>query len=175
VLLASAKSGRNTEKLLDLAREAYREFSREIPTPELNAFFRRVVREYKPPTLRGRKISMGYMTQEATRPPTFAVLVNEASRVHFTYRRYLENRLREEYDFGGTSIVLRFRTRNPERVEAIAAKRDGWKPDARKPAEKKPAAGRGRATKPRPGKPVKGKLGVTKPRPVKPQRWKKEE
>ena len=111
VLLASAKSGRNTAKLRDLARAAYTAYSRAIPTPELNAFFRRVVREYKPPTLKGRKISLGYITQEGTRPPTFAVLVNEASRVHFTYRRYLENRLREEFDFGGTAIVLRFRSK----------------------------------------------------------------
>ncbi len=154
VLLASALSGRNVVKLLDLARSAYREYSRVIPTPELNTFFRRVVGEYKPPTLRGRKISMGYMTQEGTRPPTFAVLVNDAARVHFTYRRYLENRLREQFDFGGTSILLRFRGKE----RAGAAKRDAARDVARKPLDrkfsgKKPAERYG-AKKPAAGKPA---------------------
>jgi len=133
VLLASALNGRNVAKLLDLARTAFREYSRAIPTPELNSFFRRAVGEYKPPTLRGRKISMGYITQESTRPPTFAVLVNDAARVHFTYRRYLENRMREQFDFGGTSIVLRFRSK----ARPGAARRDAAKADARKPLDRK--------------------------------------
>jgi GTP-binding protein len=133
VLLASALNGRNVTKLLDLARDAYREYSRTIPTPELNTFFRKAVAEYKPPTLRGRKISMGYITQESTRPPTFAVLVNDAARVHFTYRRYLENRMREQFDFGGTSIVLRFRSKE----RPGAAKREAAKADTRKPLDRK--------------------------------------
>ena len=133
VLLASALNGRNIAKLLDLARAAFREYSRVIPTPELNTFFRRAVGEYKPPTLRGRKISMGYMTQESTRPPTFAVLVNDAARVHFTYRRYLENRMREQFDFGGTSVVLRFRSKE----RPGAAKREAAKADTRKPLDRK--------------------------------------
>ncbi len=89
--------------------------------------------EYKPPTLRGRKISMGYITQESTRPPTFAVLVNDAARVHFTYRRYLENRMREQFDFGGTSIVLSFRSKQ----RPGAAKREAAKADTRKPLDRK--------------------------------------
>jgi len=133
VLLASALSGRNVTKLLDLARVAYDQYARVIPTPELNTFFRRAVSEYKPPTLKGRKISMGYITQESTRPPTFAVLVNDAARVHFTYRRYLENRMREQFDFGGTSIILRFRSKE----RPGAAKREAAKADTRKPLDRK--------------------------------------
>jgi hypothetical protein len=133
VLLASALNGRNIAKLLDLARDAYRSYSRQIPTPELNSFFRRAVGEYKPPTLKGRKISMGYITQESRRPPAFAVLVNDAARVHFTYRRYLENRMREQFDFGGTSIILRFRGK----ARPGAAKREALKADTRKPLDRK--------------------------------------
>ena len=133
VLLASALNGRNIAKLLDLARAAYREYSKVIPTPELNSFFRRAVGEYKPPTYKGRKISMGYITQESTRPPTFAVLVNDAARVHFTYRRYLENRMREQFDFGGTSIILRFRSKE----RPGAARREAEKPGVRKPLDRK--------------------------------------
>jgi len=157
VLLASALNGRNITKLLDLARDAYREYSRLIPTPELNSFFRRAVGEYKPPTLRGRKISMGYITQESTRPPTFAVLVNDAARVHFTYRRYLENRMREQFDFGGTSIVLRFRSKErPGAAKREAAKADTRKPLDRKFSGSKPAE-RFAAKKPPAKKPAAGK------------------
>jgi GTP-binding protein len=163
VLLASALSGRNVGKLLDLAREAHRAYSRVVPTPELNAFFRRAVAEYKPPTLKGRKISMGYITQESTRPPTFAVLVNDAARVHFTYRRYLENRLREAFDFGGTSILLRFRGKErPGAARREAARSDGRKRLDRKFSGSKPAR-RFDAGKPAAGKPAPGKAGAAGP------------
>jgi len=158
VLLASAKTGRNTAKLLDLARSAYREYSRVIPTPELNAFFRRAVAEYKPPTLRGRKISLGYITQEGTRPPAFAVLVNDAARVHFTYRRYLENRMREQFDLGGTSILLRFRSKE----RPGAAKPDAVKPDGRKPLDRK-FSGEKPPERYKAGKPAALKPAVRKP------------
>jgi GTP-binding protein len=178
VLLASAKSGRNVTKLLDLARAARGAYSLRVPTPELNAFFRQAVRDYKPPTLKGRKISLGYITQEGTRPPTFAVLVNDASRVHFTYRRYLENRMREEFDLGGTSIVLRFRSkegsaaaeRAKERPDArgtLDRKFSGAKPARRfakaKPAPEKPDPRRSAPRKPGAGKPRPGKPGPKRP------------
>ena len=177
VLLASAKSGRNTAKLLDLARTAYRAYSLAIPTPELNAFFRRVVRDYKPPTLRGRKISLGYIAQEGTRPPTFVVLVNEASRVHFTYRRYLENRLREEFDLGGTAIVLRFRSKGrgaaggeaarPDQRGVLDRKFSGKKPERRyapaKPGTAAPGRKRAGEDKANRGKSRAGRAGKAKP------------
>ena len=177
VLLASATSGRNTAKLLDLARTAYRSYSLAIPTPELNAFFRRVVRDYKPPTLRGRKISLGYIAQEATRPPTFVVLVNEASRVHFTYRRYLENRLREEFDLGGTAIVLRFRSKGrgaaggeaarPDQRGVLDRKFSGKKPERRyapaKPGTAAPGRKRAGEDKANRGKSRAGRAGKAKP------------
>ena len=162
VLLASALNGRNIAKLLDLARTAYRQYSRTIPTPELNSFFRKAVGEYKPPTLKGRKISMGYITQESTRPPAFAVLVNDAARVHFTYRRYLENRMREQFDFGGTSIILRFRSK----TRPGAAKREALKADTRKPLDRKfsgdKPAKRFGVKKTAAKKPVAGKSGAQK-------------
>ncbi|HWR98652.1 MAG TPA: ribosome biogenesis GTPase Der [Candidatus Methanoperedens sp.] len=161
VLLVSAKSGRSVGKLLDAARTAYGSYSLRIPTPELNAFFRRAVRDYKPPTLKGRKISLGYIAQEGTRPPAFTVLVNEASRVHFTYRRYLENRLREEFSLGGTAIVLHFRSKagsfaaaqarlKPDRRGTLDRKFSGAKPD-RRFLRPKPGAGRAGKGKPGPG------------------------
>ncbi len=169
VLFTSAVSGRGTGKLLDLARACHAEYSREIPTPELNAFFRRVVREYKPPTFKGRKISLGYITQEGTRPPTFAVLVNEASRVHFTYRRYLENRLREEYGFGGTALVLHFRSKEG----GAAAAREKAQRDPRGTLDRKFSGAKPepRYARPKPAG-AKPKPGGAKPRAVGPGRKK---
>ncbi len=115
VVFTSALTGRGIEKMLTAVEKASAQFRRNITTPDLNRFFRRVVQQYKPPTLRGKTISMGYITQEKTKPPTFAILVNESERIHFSYRRYLENRLREEYGFEGTSLVLRFKTKGGRR------------------------------------------------------------
>jgi GTP-binding protein len=115
VVFTSALTGRGVEKMLTAIEKASVQFRREITTPDLNQFFRKAVQQYKPPTLRGKTISMGYITQEKTMPPTFAVLVNESDRVHFSYRRYLENRMREEYGFEGTSLVLRFKSKEGRR------------------------------------------------------------
>ena len=115
VVFTSALTGRGIEKMLTAVEKAGVQFRRNITTPDLNTFFRRVVQRYKPPTLKGKTISMGYITQEKTMPPTFAILVNESERIHFSYRRYLENRLREEYGFEGTTLVLRFKTKGGRR------------------------------------------------------------
>jgi GTP-binding protein len=94
---------------------AHTQFLRRISTPDLNTFFRRVVSEYKPPTYKGKSVSLGYIVQEETGPPTFAVLVNDPARVHFTYRRYLVNRIREEFGLEGTAVVLRFKAKKSSR------------------------------------------------------------
>jgi GTP-binding protein len=115
LVFTSALTGRGIEKLLDAAGAAHTQFLRRIPTPELNTFFRKAVQGYKPPTRKGKSLSMGYITQESAGPPTFAVLVNDPARVHFTYRRYLENRLREEFGLEGTAVVLRFKGKRSSR------------------------------------------------------------
>ena len=115
LIFTSALTGRSIEKMLDAVGAAHTQFLRRISTPDLNTFFRRVVSEYKPPTYKGKSVSLGYITQEKTGPPTFAVLVNDPARVHFTYRRYLENRIREEFGLGGSAVVLRFKAKKSSR------------------------------------------------------------
>jgi GTP-binding protein len=109
VVFTSALTGRGIEKLLDAVEMAYGEYSRTVTTPRLNEFLQNALRAYKPPTFKGKSLYVGYITQESARPPAFTVIVNDPGRVHFSYRRYLENRLREEFGFGGSSVVLRFR------------------------------------------------------------------
>ncbi len=117
VVFTSALTGRGVGKMLDAVKRAHGEYCRRIATPELNRFFQRAVGEYKPPSSKGRALFLGYITQEKTSPPTFAVLVNDPRRVHFSYRRYLANRLREQFGFEGSAVVLLFRRKASSRRE----------------------------------------------------------
>jgi GTP-binding protein len=101
--------------MLEAVTRSYAQFTRRFSTPELNSFFRSAVRAYKPPTYKGKSVYLGYITQEKTSPPVFAVLVNDPARVHFTYRRYLENRIREEFGLEGSAVVLRFKAKKSSR------------------------------------------------------------
>jgi len=67
-----------------------------------------------PPPVRGRRPKLFYATQAAIAPPTFVFFASDAAAVHFSYRRYLENRLRDAFGFAGTPIRLRFRARSSE-------------------------------------------------------------
>jgi GTP-binding protein len=109
VVFTSALTGRGISRMLDALGQAYGQYCRSITTPELNECLRRAITYSRPPSSKGKPVFIGYITQEKTRPPTFAVLVNNPSLVHFSYRRYLANRLRDEFGLEGTAVVLRFR------------------------------------------------------------------
>ncbi len=107
----SAKTGLNIEGLLDLAVEAGDMRSVRIPTSEVNAAVREAVAAH-PPSSKGRRVPrIKYVTQAGVRPPTFVFFTNDASLIHFSYRRYLENALRRRFGFEGTAIRLEFRSR----------------------------------------------------------------
>jgi GTP-binding protein len=106
----SAKTGLNVEGLLDLAGEVGEARSTRIPTAEVNSALREAVAAH-PPASSGRKpLRLKYVTQAETRPPTFVFFANDASLVHFSYRRYLENHFRKRFGFEGTAIRLEFRS-----------------------------------------------------------------
>jgi GTP-binding protein len=108
----SAKTGLNVEGLLDLAREVGEARSTRIPTAEVNSALREAVAAH-PPASSGRKpLRLKYVTQAEVRPPTFVFFANDASLVHFSYRRYLENHFRKRFGFEGTAIRLEFRSRS---------------------------------------------------------------
>jgi len=111
----SAKSGLNIDGLLGLALEAGEAFSQRVPTAEVNAAMRRVVAERPPPTKGRRALRLLYVTQAGVRPPTFVFFVSDASLLHFSYQRYLENAIRRHFGFEGTAVRLVFRSRGGER------------------------------------------------------------
>ncbi|MGA9115989.1 MAG: ribosome biogenesis GTPase Der [Bacteroidota bacterium] len=109
MVTVSALTGQRVHKLLDLARAVDGEQKRKIPTSELNRRVQEAVRAFPPRSKSGRELSIKYATQVRTQPPTFALFCNEPTMVEETYRRYLENRLREHFPFTGVPLVLSFK------------------------------------------------------------------
>jgi GTP-binding protein len=110
VVFCSALTGQRVQKVLDLAVEIQRERRKRVPTAALNNAVRRAVAAHRL-SVHGRALKVYYTTQAETSPPTFVFFVNDPTLVHFSYHRYLENRLREAFGFNGTAIRLVFKGR----------------------------------------------------------------
>jgi len=135
IVSISAKTGQRVGRVLEAAVDIWAERRRRIPTGELNRLLMNATERTPPPSVRGRRPKLFYATQAAVAPPTFVFFASDASTVHFSYRRYLENRLREAFGFDGTPIRLVFRDRSsvklPRRKKAAAAS------PSRKPATRR--------------------------------------
>lgn len=115
LLFISAKTGQRVNKIMALIVEVFEARSRRIPTSQLNRLMRDAISRHPPPQKRGIRVKFAYVTQASVDPPTFVFFVSKPDWVHFTYRRYLENRIREEFPFPGTPIRLVFRARSEDR------------------------------------------------------------
>ncbi|MBE3100221.1 MAG: ribosome biogenesis GTPase Der [Planctomycetes bacterium] len=107
----SAKEGTGIDAMLTLALRVGEERRKRLPTAEVNAIVQRAIGDRSPPSTRGRKLKVLYVTQAQSAPPTFVFFVNDASLLHFSYQRYLENQLRKTYGFEGTPLKLVFKSR----------------------------------------------------------------
>ncbi len=107
----SARTGRGVTRLLDLAERVGREYRKTVSTPDLNRLVREAVTLTPPPAERGKRLKIYYAAQAGSGPPRFIFFVNDPELAHFSYQRYLENRLRQAYGFEGTPIRLVFRSR----------------------------------------------------------------
>jgi GTPase len=110
VLAVSAKTGRGLKRLVAEALRIADASEQRIPTPELNRFLGDLQAVREPPSVRGRRLRMYYMTQFETGPPRFAVQVNDRGRVTRDYAYFLENRLRDRYGLHGVPLVIDFKT-----------------------------------------------------------------
>ena len=106
IIFISAKTGQRVEKIFNLINEVANNNAFRISTSNLNELLAEAVAMVQPPTDKGRRLRIFYMTQVGTKPPTFAVFVNSKKLFHFSYERYLVNKLREEYGFKGTPIRM---------------------------------------------------------------------
>jgi len=109
IAFTSAKTRARVPKLLPMIKQAAENHSRRISTGEVNNLVREAYSLNPPPADKGRRLKVFFATQAATAPPTFIFFVNDKELLHFSYRRYLENRLRETYNFEGTPVRLFFR------------------------------------------------------------------
>jgi GTP-binding protein len=125
IVSISAKTGQRVGRVLEAAIDIWGERRKRIATGELNRVVMAATDRTPPPPVRGHRPKLFYATQAAVAPPTFVFFASDASAVHFSYRRYLENQLRERFGFDGTPIRLVFRDRAsvklPRRKKARSA------------------------------------------------------
>ena len=110
----SAKTGQRAEKVLKLAREAYDHAHFRIPTGALNDLLMDAMRISEPPSYQGRRLKLYYASQVSVAPPLFVLMVNDETPLHFSYARYLENVIRQAYDFSGTPIRIQVRNKKDD-------------------------------------------------------------
>jgi GTP-binding protein len=106
VLFVSAKTGLRVDKIYELINYVNMQNAMRISTGMLNDMLSDAVSRVQPPSDKGRYLKLYYMTQVETRPPQFVIFCNNSELFHFSYRRYIENRLRETFGFKGTPIRL---------------------------------------------------------------------
>ena len=113
-VFVSAKSGLRIDKLLALSEKVYKNASQRIATGTLNDVVADAIAATEPPSKHGRRLKIYYATQPDVCPPKFVFFVNDATLVHFSYKRYLENALRRDFDFSGTPIRLVFNSKKED-------------------------------------------------------------
>jgi GTP-binding protein len=124
VLTMSALKGTRAVKIFGLIDEVDRRYRMRVTTGELNRAVERIVGSHPPGMHRSRRrIKIYYATQVRTGPPTFAFFCNYPESIHFSYRRFLENRIREEFDFGGSPLRLVFRKTHEREPESRSVRR----------------------------------------------------
>ncbi len=111
ILFISAKTGQRTRKIFDMIDVVLENNSMRIATGVLNEIMSEAVAMQQPPSDKGKRLKLYYMTQVAVKPPTFVVFVNDKKLMHFSYTRYLENRIRGAFGFQGTSLKFIIRER----------------------------------------------------------------
>lgn len=108
-LFASAKTGRNVDKIFAHIKQIYEDRKRRITTGELNRFIEKTVQAYHPPMLQGRRLRIYYLAQVGIEPPHFVLFVNKPELMLETYKQYLINKFREAYGFQGVPLVFTLR------------------------------------------------------------------
>ncbi len=115
ILFISAKTGQRVNRIFQTALDIYETAHTRIPTSALNRFMREATALHPPPSKGGKRVKFFYATQVSVSPPTFIFFVNKPEWVNFSYKRYLENRLREQWPFTGVPIRFIFRPRSEDR------------------------------------------------------------
>ena len=118
IIFISAQTGYNVNKLMQLIRDVDAQNGARVPTGVLNEMLARATARMQPPSDKGRRLKIFYLTQASTRPPTFVAFVNAKHLFHFSYQRYIINQIRENFGLEHTPIRLVVRERGSGEVGA---------------------------------------------------------
>ncbi len=116
ILFISAKTGQRIDKLFEFINYVYSQSVMRISTGMLNDVLNDAVTRVQPPSDKGRRLKIYYMTQVGVAPPTFVIFCNDAELFHFSYQRYIENKIREVFGFNGTPIKMIIRQKGDDPV-----------------------------------------------------------
>ena len=114
MITISAKTGQRVDGLFKLINTVYNNSCLRVPTGRLNDVLREAMERVQPPSDKGKRLKIYYMTQSSACPPTFVIFCNDMELFHFSYQRYIENTLRSIFDFSGTPIKIFIRARGEE-------------------------------------------------------------
>jgi len=142
ILHISAATGERTPKLLEVVDKVYAATRKRVPTGELNRFIEKITTSAPPVTASRRNMRVMYAAQAAVAPPTFILFTNALTKLHFSYERFLENRLREEYEFLGAPIRIQIRGRAEQRGDDVRKTARERAPERRSPVRKGPGSAR---------------------------------
>ena len=115
ICFTSALNSTGLEELLDTSLDVYNEWSKGIPRSDLRRTMMSAIAEHPPTGIKGRSLKIYSVSQEEVAPPSFTFFVNRADSIHFSYERFLENRLRRAYEFRGSPLRMRFKGRRGSR------------------------------------------------------------
>ncbi len=115
IIFISAKTGLSLERLYELIKFVDTQNAMRVKTGQLNEILAAATLRVQPPTDKGKRLKIYYMTQASTRPPTFVCFVNNAELFHYSYQRYLENQIREVYGLEGTPVRFVIRERGEKK------------------------------------------------------------
>jgi len=104
IIFVSALTGQRALKIIDLVDRVAEQYQRRVPTSELNRVFEEVILSNPPPMYRNKELKLYYITQVSIKPPAFVIFVNYPEGIHFSYERYIVNKIRENFEFDGTPV-----------------------------------------------------------------------
>ncbi len=110
-LFISAMTGQRVDQLFDMIKDVYQQSTTRITTGKLNEVLADAVSKVQPPTDKGKRLKVYYMTQASVAPPTFVIFCNDIELFHFSYRRYIENQIRSVFGLKGTPVRMIIRQR----------------------------------------------------------------
>jgi len=111
IVFVSALTGQRIGQIMVEVANSMAQYTRRVTTSELNQVFSEAVENHHAPLFQGKRVKFYYATQVGTKPPAFVIFTNRPEGIHFSYERYLANRLREAFGFAGTPLNLIFRGR----------------------------------------------------------------